>query len=125
MRLRYLLTLGLLSACGGNPTGGDGEALLAEANDAIDGQAAYVEYCGGCHDSGVTLDGIVSSPILGDPASWQGRTETSADVLMQHAREGYRSMPGKAGQPDLDDETVNSAVQYMLSVTFPDGPPGQ
>ena len=125
MRLRFLFVLALLSACGGNPTGGDDDAVIAEMNDAVDGQAAYLEHCAGCHDSGVTLDGIASSPIIGDPTSWQGRSELSPTVLMQHAREGYRSMPGRAGQPDLADETVNAAVEYMLSVTFPDGPPDQ
>ncbi len=44
---------------------------------------------------------------------------------MEHAREGFRDMPGRAGQPDLSDETVNAAVEYMLGVTFPDRPPEQ
>lgn len=123
MRLKLLLALSLLSACGGNPTGGDGDVAVARMNDAVDGQAAYLEFCAGCHDSGITLDGIASSPIIGEPASWQGRSDLSPAVLKEHAREGYGSMPGRAGQPNLSDETVNAAVEYMLSVTFPDGAP--
>ena len=40
MKLRYLLALGLLSACGGNPTGGSAETITTIGGSAVDGEAA-------------------------------------------------------------------------------------
>lgn len=120
MKLRYLLGLGLLSACGGNPTGGGTETVTAAGGNAVDGEAAYLEYCAGCHETG-----MFDAPVVGDAAYWEGRSTMWQAVLMEHAREGYYDMPARGSRPDLPDETVNAAVEYMLSVTFPDRLPDQ
>ena len=125
MKLKFLLALGLLSACGGNPTSDDTDAVMAARSGAVDGEAAYLEYCAGCHETGISIGGISNAPIVGDASSWKGRSELWQAVLMEHAREGYYGMPARASRPDLPDETVNAAVDYMLSVTFPDRPPDQ
>lgn len=120
MRLRYLLALGLLSACGGNPTSGGDGAAVAAGESAVDGEAAYLEYCAGCHETG-----MFNAPIVGDPAYWEGRSTLWQAVLMKHAREGYYDMPPKGSRPEVPDETIDAAVEYMLSVTFPNRPPDQ
>ena len=120
MKLRYLLVLGLLSACGGNPTSGNAEPVAAASDSVVDGEAAYLEYCAGCHETG-----MFNAPVVGDAAYWEGRSTMWQAVLMEHAREGYYDMPARGSRPDLSDESVNAAVEYMLSVTFPDRPPDQ
>ena len=119
MKLRYLLALGLLSACGGNPTG-DAEAEVTASSGAVDGEAAYLEYCAGCHETG-----MLGAPVVGDASYWRGRSTLWQAVLMEHAREGYYDMPARGSRPDLSDETVNAAVEHMMKVTFPDRPPDQ
>ena len=120
MKLRYLLLLGFLSACGGNPTSGDTSEVVATGDTSVGGEAAYLEYCAGCHETG-----MFNAPVVGDASAWQGRSTMWQAVLMEHAREGYYDMPARGSRPDLSDETVNAAVEHMLSVTFPDRPPDQ
>ncbi len=120
MKLRYLLVLGLLSACGGSPTSDDAETTVTAGGSAVNGEAAYLEYCAGCHETG-----MFNAPVVGDAAYWEGRSTMWQAVLMEHAREGYYDMPARGSRPDLSDETVNAAVEYMLSITFPDRPPDQ
>ncbi len=120
MKLRYLLVLGLLSACGGSPTSDDAETTVTAGGSAVNGEAAYLEYCAGCHETG-----MFNAPVVGDAAYWEGRSTMWQAVLMEHAREGYYDMPARGSRPDLSDETVNAAVEYMLSITVPDRPPDQ
>ncbi len=119
MKLRYLLALGLLTGCGGNPTGGAADAEVV-ATDSVDGEAAYLEYCAGCHETG-----MFGAPVVGDASYWEGRSTLWQAVLMEHAREGYYDMPPKGSRPDISDEEVNAAVEHMLSLTFPNRPPDQ
>ena len=54
---------------------------------------------------------------MGDAAQWAARIAQGADVLNQHAIEGYTGssgyMPAKGGRLDLSDEEVTAAVDYM------------
>jgi cytochrome c5 len=43
-------------------------------------------------------------------------------VLSKHAKAGYLEMPGKGGQAELSDESVEAATEYMLGLTFPELP---
>ncbi len=122
MRLKLLFVLGLLSACADNSTGDDATAAAGARSDAVAGEAAYQAYCETCHQHGITTDGLGSAPIVGNVASWGDSAELPLEVLTARAREGHRGMPERASRPDLPDETVNAAVAYMLSATFPDRP---
>lgn len=82
---------------------------------AIDGEAAYVEHCAGCHETG-----MLGAPREGEPEEWQGRSNLWQAVLMDHAKTGFFEMPARGGKSDLPDEVVNAAAEYMLEVTFPD-----
>lgn len=79
------------------------------------GRRTYELACASCHDSG-KLD----APLTGNPKDWAGRSELWEAVLMEHAKTGYLEMPEKGGNPDLPEDAVEAAVEYMLSVTFPD-----
>lgn len=87
------------------------------ATAAIDGEAAYVEHCAGCHETG-----MLGAPREGEPLDWRDRSDLWQAVLMEHAKTGYFEMPARGGKSDLPDEVVSAAAEYMLEVTFPDRP---
>jgi len=80
---------------------------------AMTGPQVYNTACLACHASGVG-----GAPVVGDTAQWADRIAQGADVLKQHAIEGFSGaagyMPPKGGRIDLSDEEVASAVDYMV-----------
>ena len=96
----------------------DGDEILSSpdssAGVAVDGEAAYMEHCSGCHETG-----MLGAPREGQPEEWAGRSNLWQGVLMEHAKTGYFEMPARGGKSDLPDEIINAAAEYMLEVTFP------
>lgn len=110
-----LLTAGLvLAACAHR---GDNAVTDTGPTEMIDGEAAYMENCAGCHETG-----MMGAPREGQPADWEGRSNLWQAVLMEHAKTGYFEMPAKGGKSDLPDEVVNAAAEFMLEKTFPNRP---
>jgi cytochrome c5 len=94
-----------------------GVEMAAASNESavIDGKATYDNICAACHGSGIP--GI---PQLGDAAAWAPRIEQGTDTLYSHAIDGYTGSSGmmmlpKAGNPDLSDDAVKAAVDYMVA----------
>ena len=116
MRLTLTATIAslALAACAHS---GDDAAAGSAASGSINGEAAYLENCAGCHETG-----ILGAPREGQPADWEGRSNLWQAVLMEHAKTGYFEMPAKGGKSDLPDEVVNAAAEYMLEKTFPNRP---
>lgn len=81
------------------------------------GRETYESTCASCHDEGKD-----SSPTIGDRDSWAGRSPLWSAVLIEHAKSGYLGMPSKGGQPELSDNAIQAAGEYMLSETFPELP---
>ncbi len=113
MRMLILTIVLLLAGCAG--TAPEQAAGATEAKD--NGKQAYLDYCAGCHETG-----MFNAPIVGDAQYWEGRSTLWQAVLMEHAKTGYFDMPAKGSRPDLPDETIDAATEYMLSITFPDLP---
>ncbi len=93
--------------------GGNTEIATSGSDDA--GKATYDSICVACHGSGIP--GI---PQLGDAADWAPRIEQGNDALYEHAIVGYTGasgmpMPAKGGNPDLSDDAVKAAVDYMVA----------
>lgn len=115
MRQTVFLTAAALAlaACAHNAddaTGDDGGAV-------VNGEAAYVEHCAGCHETG-----MLGAPREGEPQDWASRSNLWQAVLMEHAKVGYFNMPARGGKSELPDEVVNAAAEYMLEQTFPNRP---
>lgn len=81
---------------------------------AADGKQVYDTACFACHATGAA-----GAPKFADKAAWAPRIEKGLDTLKQHALNGFQGssgvMPAKGGRPDLSDEQVTAAVEYMVS----------
>jgi cytochrome c5 len=91
-------------------------AAPAAAAADMSGDQVYNSACAACHAAGVA-----GAPKLGDAAAWAPRIEQGMDTLASHAINGYQGsagyMPAKGGRPDLSDEAVRNAVQYMVDAS--------
>lgn len=81
-------------------------ALNAQATE-VDGQQIYADNCAGCHDGS-------GGPKRG-AGSWKERLEEGKQTLYTNAIEGIRSMPARGGNPDLSDDEVKAAVDYLVA----------
>jgi cytochrome c5 len=73
------------------------------------GKTIYEGTCASCHDTGVA-----GAPRLGDKSAWGMHLAEGLDHLVQVAIEGEGAMPPRGGNPELSDEEVRAAVDYML-----------
>jgi len=72
----------------------------------------YKAKCALCHDAGST-----GAPRVGFPADWRKRADKGYAGLLRSALQGVpgTAMLPKAGFPELGEDQVAGAVQYMLS----------
>jgi cytochrome c5 len=83
-------------------------ASSAPAPTLRTGEAVYSSVCVVCHGTGVA-----GAPKFGDKKAWAPRIAQGFDVLVKHATEGYKGMPPKGGNADLDPQEVARAVAWM------------
>ena len=74
------------------------------------GADVYNAACAACHTTGAA-----GAPKFGDKGQWSARLSQGFDTLWKHANEGYKTMPAKGGNPDLDDIEVARAVAHMAN----------
>ncbi|MEO8186182.1 MAG: c-type cytochrome [Burkholderiaceae bacterium] len=72
------------------------------------GEAVYTAACSACHAAG-----IAGAPRTGDRAAWSPRIKQGFDLLVKHAVEGFKAMPPKGGNSNLDAVEVARAVAFM------------
>jgi cytochrome c5 len=72
------------------------------------GEAVYAAACSACHATGVA-----GAPRTGNAAAWAPRIRQGFDLLVKHAVEGFKAMPAKGGNPNLDSIEVARAVAFM------------
>lgn len=85
-------------------------AAAGVAKTLQSGEAVYKASCSACHAAGV--DG---APRTGDAAAWAPRIRQSFDLLVKHAVEGFKKMPAKGGNSNLDAIEVARAVAFMAN----------
>ena len=85
------------------------ETPQADAQQAAaDPAETYNTVCAVCHATGVA-----AAPIYGDKATWASRLG-DVEALYTNSLKGKGAMPPKGGRPDLSDEAIKAAVDYML-----------
>lgn len=114
MKLTLFFLALILTGCA---LSGTTDSEVVATADAVNGEAAYLENCAGCHETG-----MLGAPREGEPGDWEARSALWQAVLLDHARTGYFDMPAKGGKSDLPDDVVEAAAEYMLEQTFPDRP---
>jgi cytochrome c5 len=81
------------------------------------GKEIYDKTCFACHGAGIN-----GAPAIGDQQAWSKRSPLWSAVLFEHSKAGYLEMPAKGANPELTDQEVDAASEYMLSTTFPKMP---
>lgn len=74
------------------------------------GDAVNAAACSACH-----AGGIAGAPRTGDVAAWAPRIKQGFDLLVKHAVEGFKAMPPKGGNPNLDPIEVARAVAFIAN----------
>lgn len=86
------------------------KAVAVAAEYPKTGEAAYTAVCSSCHGMGIN-----GAPKVGDHAAWAPRIAQGKQTLYTHAIGGKGAMPAKGGTT-WPDETIRSAVDYMVSL---------
>ena len=81
----------------------------AEKAPAAIGAEVYQASCAACH-----AEGVAGAPKTGDKEFWGGKIAGGTDQLVQNAINGIGTMPAKGGNPNLTDDEVRAAVEYMI-----------
>lgn len=85
---------------------------------AADGRRVFEANCKSCHEA--PADQRNGAPQRGDAEDWKERVSAGRAELYKRAIEGwqgYFTMPAKGGHPELADDDVKAAVDYLV------GPP--
>lgn len=102
-------------------SGEEAAAALAEAQAAavaapvvttelvVDGEAVYGGLCKTCHDAGVA-----GAPLSGSDQMAARLEEKGLEMLVSNAINGLNAMPPRGGNPNLTDEQIQAAVEFML-----------
>jgi cytochrome c5 len=90
------------------------EPAVAAAEAGGKGKEIYDQVCFVCH-----TPGAAGAPKLGDKAAWEPRIAKGIDTLYANSLNGFMGngtmMPPKGGRPDIVDDDVKAAVDYMVS----------
>src|SRR5579885_3431783 len=90
-------------------------ATVAEAPSAAapaqarEGEQIGRGVCIACHQAGMN-----GAPRFADKIAWKPRIAQGRDTLYQHAMKGLRGMPPRGGNPNLSDDQIKAAVDYMV-----------
>jgi cytochrome c5 len=103
-------------------SGEEGAAALAEAQAAavaaapvvrtelvVDGEEVYGGLCKTCHDAGVA-----GAPLSKSDQMAARLEEKGLEMVVSNAINGINAMPPRGGNPNLTDEQIRAAVEFML-----------
>jgi cytochrome c5 len=89
----------------------------AFADDA--GKRVFDRVCSACH-----ANVISEAPQLKKPTAWTARLAKGRDALYASALNGFtgdsgEEMPPRGGRPELSDDEVRAAVDFIVSTVSP------
>ena len=87
--------------------------FLSSTAAATNGTYVYEQNCKVCHG-----EGIAGAPRSGEIDVWKERLPKGIDAMVTIVIEGVQgysgAMPPRGGNPNLSDDQIREAVQYML-----------
>jgi cytochrome c len=87
--------------------------FLSSTAAATNGTSVYEQNCKVCHG-----EGIAGAPRSGEIDVWKERLPKGIDAMVTIVIEGVQgysgAMPPRGGNPNLSDDQIREAVQYML-----------
>ncbi|MGI9345601.1 MAG: c-type cytochrome [Gammaproteobacteria bacterium] len=98
-------------SCGRNASTEIGTPVANETTAPRSAKSIYQAGCAACHDAGVG-----GAPKLVADA-WTERLQKGRPTLVQHAINGFGSMPAKGVCINCSDEEIELAVEYMLEAS--------
>ena len=104
------IALGLCLFVAGCSEQPEEQAVAKQAEPPHPGQAIWEGTCKVCHGTG-----LAGAPIIGNTDAWAKRIARGKESLYGHALNGWGDMPARGGNPELSDEQVKLAVDYMVS----------
>ena len=85
----------------------------AKSHSDIDlGQKVYSRVCAVCHDNGVA--GAIK---ISDKATWRKHIHHGVDHMVESVINGKGAMPARGGDPNLSDDEIEAAVQFIIKET--------
>ena len=91
------------------PVAAGTQPAAAGAAAVVDGKQVYDTVCTVCHAAGVA-----GAPIPGSDMMAQRHADKGTEGLVASVISGLNVMPPRAGRPDLTDEQIRAAVDFML-----------
>ncbi len=94
------------------------ETTVSSSEDT--GKRVYNGLCFTCHGSESGAGGLPNIPHIGDAAAWADRVAQGKALLYERAINGFTGASGipmapKGGNPNLSDDEVRAAVDFMVS----------
>ena len=91
-----------------------GAAASAPAGQsaAANGEAVFNKLCIACHAANSAFP---NSPKITHNDEWAPRLAQGRATLVQHAIQGFKTMPARGGDANLSDADVEAAVVYMAN----------
>jgi len=83
------------------------EQPVAPFDGSTDGELIFNNVCSACHTTGAA-----GAPKPGSP-EMATRSEKGPEALFQSATQGLNAMPPRGGRPDLTDEQIKAAIEFM------------
>jgi cytochrome c5 len=96
--------LSVIAMCTGLIVSANGTAM------ADVGASTYKQVCSSCHEVGIS-----GAPILKDKQEWTIRIAQGMDTLYASTLNGKCKLLVQDSRPDLPDDAVKAAVDYMVS----------
>jgi cytochrome c5 len=84
--------------------------VVVEETGPMTGEQVFNKACMACHSTGAA-----GAPKVGDVAVWAPRIAQGVDVLFEHATKGFKGMPPRGGSPQLSDEDITAAIDFMVA----------
>jgi cytochrome c5 len=90
-------------------------AGAALAGDPPEGKRVFDRVCSACH-----VNDISEAPQVRRPAMWTARLAKGRDALYHSALNGFtgvtgEEMPPRGGHPELTDDEVKAAVDFIIA----------